>query len=329
MSLPGPTSFKHIPVLLTQVLAALAPKPGQLYADCTAGLGGHAVAVARQQLSVLNDSPLPHTTNPGLCILNDFDPGNLTRAAAAVGEVLSPAFITQVRGNFAALPSQLAQAATPAHMVLADLGFASNQIDDPSRGMSFMRDGPLDMRLDPNGPITAADLVNRSSEQELKQLLYDFGEERDAPRIVRAIVAARTQGRISTTSQLADVIRSAMPPSFKLVTGNDPSTRTFQALRIAVNDELGNLDALLDSVADGAKAAASGSPTWLAPGARVAIISFHSLEDRAVKRAFAKIVKAGLGTDRRGDISQADDTERHENPRSRSAKLRVLTLTNS
>lgn len=326
MSHPGPTSFGHIPVLLPQVLAALAPNPGDLYADCTAGLGGHAVAVARQQLQALSQPGFPQSTPAGSCVLNDFDPGNLTRAAAAVGEVLPPAHITLVRGNFAALPAELARRATPANMVLADLGFASNQIDDPSRGMSFMRDGPLDMRLDPNGPITAADLVNRSSEQELKQLLYDFGEERDATRIVRAIIAARAQSRITTTTQLADVIRSAMPPSFKLVTGNDPSTRTFQALRIAVNDELGNLDALLDSVADGAKAAASRSPTWLAPGARVAIISFHSLEDRSVKRAFAKIVKAGLGTDRRGDIAQADDTERHENPRSRSAKLRVLTL---
>jgi len=324
MSQPGPASFGHIPVLLTQVLAALAPKPGELYADCTAGLGGHAVAVARHQLLALNQSG--EVTTPGLCVLNDFDPGNLARAAAAVSDVLTPARVTQVRGNFAALPAELARRGTPANMVLADLGFASNQIDDPSRGMSFMRDGPLDMRLDPTGPITAADLVNRASEQELKQLLYDFGEERDAPRIVRAIVAARAQSRITTTSQLADVIRSAMPPSFKLVTGNDPATRTFQALRIAVNDELGNLDALLDTVADGAKAAASGSPTWLAPGARVAIISFHSLEDRSVKRAFAKIVKAELATDRRGDISQADDTERHENPRSRSAKLRVLTL---
>jgi 16S rRNA (cytosine1402-N4)-methyltransferase len=324
MSEPGPTIFGHIPVLLAQVVTGLAPQPGELYADCTAGLGGHAMAVAHQQVLAAGGA-----VAPGRCVLNDFDPGNLARASAAVAEVLGAAAVTGVRGNFAALPAELTRRRMPADMVLADLGFASNQIDDPARGMSFLRDGPLDMRLDPNGPITAADLVNRASEQELKQLLYDFGEERDAGRIVRAIVAARAQGRITTTTQLAEVIRAAMPPSFKLVTGNDPSTRTFQALRIAVNDELGNLDALLDSVVDGAKAAAAGEPTWLAKGARVGIISFHSLEDRAVKRAFAKVVKAGWGTDRRGDVVQADDTERHENPRSRSAKLRVLTLSKS
>jgi 16S rRNA (cytosine1402-N4)-methyltransferase len=189
-----------------------------------------------------------------------------------------------------------------------------------------MRDGPLDMRMDPAGPITAADLVNRSSEQELFRILREFGEERDAGRIVRAIVKARAAAPITTTAALAEVIRQAMPPSFKQITGIDPSTRTFQALRIAVNDELGNLDGLLDAIADAARAAGRGSPTWLAPGARIAIISFHSLEDRAVKRAFAALVAAGLGTDARGSITEADDDERHVNPRSRSAKMRVLTL---
>ncbi len=318
------SDFGHIPVLCPHVVRLLAPRPGQTLADCTAGLGGHAVALAQAALAA--GGPLAHI------VLNDFDPANLARATAAAQALPSPASpssppaITPIRGNFAALPQELASLAIRADIVLADIGFASSQMDDASRGMSFMRDGPLDMRMDPAGPITAADLVNRSSEQELFRILREFGEERDAGRIVRAIVKARAAAPITTTAALAEVIRQAMPPSFKQITGIDPSTRTFQALRIAVNDELGNLDGLLDAIADAARAAGRGSPTWLAPGARIAIISFHSLEDRAVKRAFAALVAAGLGTDSRGSITEADDAERHANPRSRSAKMRVLTI---
>lgn len=310
--------FGHIPVLCPHVVRLLAPLPGQTLADCTAGLGGHAVALA--QAARAAGGPLAQI------VLNDFDPANLARATAAVQATDSPPAITPIRGNFAALPQELLSRAIRAHMVLADIGFASSQMDDASRGMSFMRDGPLDMRMDPAGPITAADVVNRSSEHELLRILREFGEERDAGRIVRAIVKARAAAPITTTAALAEVIRQAMPPSFKQITGIDPSTRTFQALRIAVNDELGNLDGLLDAIADAARAASQGSPTWLAPGARIAIISFHSLEDRAVKRAFAALVAAGLGSDARGSITEADDDERHANPRSRSAKMRVLTL---
>jgi len=312
------SDFGHIPVLCPHVVRLLAPRPGQTLADCTAGLGGHAVALAQAALAA--GGPLAHI------VLNDFDPANLGRATAAAQALPSPPSITPIRGNFAALPQELSARNIRADMVLADIGFASSQMDDASRGMSFMRDGPLDMRMDPAGPITAADLVNRSSEQELFRILREFGEERDAGRIVRAIVKARAAAPITTTAALAEVIRQAMPPSFKQITGIDPSTRTFQALRIAVNDELGNLDGLLDAIADAARAAGRGSPTWLAPGARIAIISFHSLEDRAVKRAFAALVAAGLGTDSRGSITEADDDERRDNPRSRSAKMRVLTL---
>jgi 16S rRNA (cytosine1402-N4)-methyltransferase len=312
------SDFGHIPVLCPHVVRLLAPRPGQTLADCTAGLGGHAVALAQAALAA--GGPLAHI------VLNDFDPANLGRATAAAQALSSPPSITPIRGNFAALPQELSARNIRADMVLADIGFASSQMDDASRGMSFMRDGPLDMRMDPAGPITAADLVNRSSEQELFRILREFGEERDAGRIVRAIVKARAAAPITTTAALAEVIRQAMPPSFKQITGIDPSTRTFQALRIAVNDELGNLDGLLDAIADAARAAGRGSPTWLAPGARIAIISFHSLEDRAVKRAFAALVAAGLGTDSRGSITEADDDERRDNPRSRSAKMRVLTL---
>jgi len=333
---------RHIPVLLTQVVSGLteglisdlAQSKSATFAsqpltvvDCTAGLGGHATELVNA-LGLAPESP------PLRLILNDFDPANLERAAANVAAARTsggPAVeVVSIAGNFAALPGELIRCGVKAHVVLADLGFASNQMDDASRGMSFMRDGPLDMRMDPTGPLTVAALLNSATEHELKRILWDFGEEQQAGRIARAIVADRAgmnDGRgFATTQELADLVARLLPAGFKEMTGINPATRTFQALRIAVNDELGNLDALLDGVADGAIAAKSQVPTWLAAGARVGIISFHSLEDRAVKRGFGKIVKAGLATDGKGNVDEADDAERKVNPRARSAKLRVLRL---
>jgi 16S rRNA (cytosine1402-N4)-methyltransferase len=204
-------------------------------------------------------------------------------------------------------------------------------MDDGARGFSFMRDGPLDMRMDPSMPITAAELVNTLPPGELIRILREFGEEEGAPAIVRKIAQARAESPITTTGRFAEIVRSALRPRHGSRT--DPATKSFQALRIAVNDELGALDALLASIGRTAerlaKGGADGSSTggWLKPGARVGIISFHSLEDRQVKRAFAGWVGSGWATDVVGGAAEAGPDEIAENPRSRSAKFRAIRLT--
>lgn len=307
------TALAHIPVLPREILAAFAPRPGESYLDATAGLGGHASLFA------------PRLLPSGHVILNDMDPGNLTRAADAVRAAAPGLAVTPLPGNFADLPWRLAPLSLAADMLLADLGFASNQMDDPSRGLSFMRDGPLDMRLDPAAPVTAAELVNTLPPNELTRILREFGEEDAAGPIVRKIVSVREESPITTTGHLAEIVRSALRPRHG--TRLDPATRTFQALRIAVNDELGALDALLARLAAAAQRLAKGEdPGWLRPGARVGIISFHSLEDRRVKRAFAEWSKAGWATDLIGGLAEASPDEIADNPRSRSAKFRAVRL---
>lgn len=214
-------------------------------------------------------------------------------------------------------------------MVLADLGFASNQMDDASRGFSFSREGPLDMRLarpgdepadQPELPPSAAELVASLPESELVRILREFGEERRASGIARKIAAARRSHPISTTTDLASIVRSATgrpEPG-----GIDPATKTFQALRIAVNDELGNLDALLHAIGGGM--AEIARPDWLASGARVGVISFHSLEDRPVKSEFGRLCREGMAEDICGGPVAASEAEVHSNPRSRSAKFRAV-----
>lgn len=247
-------------------------------------------------------------------------------------------------------------------MVLADLGFSSNQMDDPERGFSFMRDGPLDMRLNRGSggggasTITAAELVNTLPQRELAEILRDLGEEPAAQRIADKIVASRKSGPIHTTGQLAEIVRSVIPR--RPGVGIDPATRTFQALRIAVNDELGALGLLLESISRaamlnalqrhrtagaGAKAgsragggenaeAVASQASWLAPGARIGIISFHSLEDRLVKQTFAKLVSEGHAENSPPPPARSKqpigprDEEVRDNPRSRSAKLRAVRL---
>lgn len=294
----------------------LAPRPGETYVDCTAGLGGHAAAIA------------PRLAPGGRVVLNDADPGNLERAAASVAKAAAVEVVAIV-GNFANLPRELEARGLAADMVLADLGFASTQMDDPSRGFSFSRDGPLDMRMDPTLTTSAADLVNGLSEPELARIIDEFGEDRDARRIARKIVQERASGPISTTARLAEVVRSACAPPRRGAGPGviDPATRTFQALRIAVNDELGSLDALLSAVARGARAlAAGGTGSWLRRGARIAFISFHSLEDRPIKQAFRELVAGGAAIDLAGGALAASDEEAARNPRSRSGKLRAVRV---
>ncbi len=321
----------HIPVLPTESLGALALQPGDTALDCTAGLGGHAAAMAE----AIGPS--------GTLILNDADPSNLARAEERVRAMSAVPTIVPLQGNFADAPRRMRELGLATDALLADLGFASTQIEDASRGMSFMRDGPLDMRFDPSSPTTAADLVNSLPEPEIVEMLRDYGEERDARRIARKIVEERTREPITTTSRLAAIVRAVS--SSRSTSGTDrtsrtsparidPATRTFQALRIAVNDELGSLSLLLDSIGRAGAALAGGSnaTSWLKPGARIAIIAFHSLEDRLVKRAFDQWIDRGWasalgpGAGSRSRPIEATPSEVESNPRSRSARLRAIRL---
>jgi 16S rRNA (cytosine1402-N4)-methyltransferase len=310
----------HIPVLLAEVLAALDPRPGQTVLDCTAGLGGHARAMAQR----IGPS--------GTLVLMDLDPANLARAEANVRSEGQPPRVVPLHAPFSAAPRLLAERGLVADCALADLGWSSNQIADSTRGFSFQRAGPLDMRLDPAAPVTAAELVATLPERELAQLIRDYGEDPAAGRIARAIVGARAAEPITTTDQLARIIHGVLPRRHGPGGSIDPATRTFQALRIAVNDELGHLDALLAAVR---RAAVSPGDTWLRaatsrrPGARVAIIAFHSLEDRPVKRAFAELVADGVAVYLTRGAVQASEAEVRANPRSRSARLRAVQFSRS
>jgi len=252
-------SMHHQPVLWDEAVDALRPKPGGRYADGTFGGGGHT------QLLLARSAP------DGRVIAFDLDPAAIERGEALkLGDQL-----VLVHGSFATLPDAAdAAGMLPLDGVLLDLGFSSFQIDDPERGFSLRHDGPLDMRFDTTSGPSAADLVNELDEQSLADLIWRYGEDRNSRRIAAAIVRARTQHRIETTSELAAIVERASGGARGRI---HPATRTFQALRIAVNDELDTLQRALD--------AAVGS---LAPGGRLAVISFHSLEDRIVKQFIAR-----------------------------------------
>lgn len=285
------TELKHVPVLLKEVVAVLKPKKRQTAVDCTVGLGGHAAELARRGAKII-----------GL----DFDPGNLEIAREALGK---KAVLRQ--SNFAALPTVLAELGVEAvDMVLADLGVASPHLDDPSRGFSFRRDGPLDMRMDPTRGETAATLLMRLSEEELATALRELGDEEDAEAVARLIVQRRP---FRTTRQLADVVCEArnFTPERGAGAKLHPAARTFQALRMRVNRELPNLERLLAVL-----------PQVLKPGGRAAILSFHSGEDRLVKRAFKDGLGYGVYDQASDDPILASAGEQEANTRSRSARLR-------
>jgi 16S rRNA (cytosine1402-N4)-methyltransferase len=301
----------HIPVLLRQCLELLDPKPGEVVVDCTSGLGGHAVAMGER------------VKPDGRVLGFDLDPNNLKIAAARAGE--SGVNFEPVHTSFVRTPAELQLRRLRADIVLADLGFSSNQMDDPHRGLSFQSDAPLDMRLDPGGPITAADVLAAINEPDLANMIYEYGEDPLARKIARKIVQNRAHEPIATTARLARLVQEAYGPRARS-SRMHPATRTFMALRIAVNDELGALRSLLDSISRAAENL-KDCP-WLNDGARVAIISFHSLEDRMVKHAFADLVNRNLATlltKSRKPVGP-DDDEVQVNPRSRSAKLRAIKV---
>jgi 16S rRNA (cytosine1402-N4)-methyltransferase len=301
----------HIPVMLDEVLATLAPRDGGVYLDGTFGGGGYARAIlegARCTLWAI-----------------DRDPEAIERGASLIARF--PGRLHLLQGQFGDMMALLAQAGVSAlDGIVLDLGVSSFQIDDPARGFSFRHDGPLDMRMGMHG-TSAADLVNTLPERALADVLYELGEERASRRIAHAIVAARLEAPIETTLRLAEIIRSVLPPDRS---GNHPATRSFQALRIKVNDELQQIeDALAQAI------------RLLSPGGRLVVVAFHSLEDRIVKRFMSEAAgrtgapsrhdPAGLMTRDAPNFRlltaralRPGLSETNQNPRSRSARLRAL-----
>lgn len=291
---------RHVPVLLPQVLDALAPAPGKMIVDCTLGLAGHSAAI------------LERIQPDGKLIGIDFDPHNIAIARAKL-EVVGGAF-ELFHTNFAGLPGVLAQVGVERmDGILADLGVASPQIDDPSRGFSYRQQGPLDMRMDPTRGQSASALINRIDEQELAAALLELGDETDAPQIARLVVERRKDHPITTTQDLMAIVCEARDFTIQRAAGAKlhPAARTFQALRILANREMANLERLLAVL-----------PESLRPGGVAAIISFHSGEDRRVKESFRDCLRGGIYSDISRELIVADEAEQKANPRSRSAKLR-------
>ena len=304
--------YTHKPVLLDECIEMLNIRPGGVYVDGTLGRAGHSREIARR-------------LNGGRMICIDQD----TAAIQAAEERLAPwrDRVTLVHGNFSDLADILRDAGVSGvDGALFDLGVSSPQLDDASRGFSYMQDAPLDMRMDDTATLTAWEVVNAWSQEELRRILYEYGEERYAPAVARAIVRARETSPVETTLELVEIVRSAMPPA-ALREKQHPAKRTFQAVRIAVNGELDVLPPMLEAAVDS-----------LNPGGRLAVITFHSLEDRIVKQTLreqargctcprefpvcvcGKKPKIRLVT-RKPIVPGA--AELSENPRARSAKLRA------
>ena len=300
--------YTHKPVLRDECIAALRIRPGGVYVDGTLGRAGHSREIAKRL-----------TSGRLICIDRDM------AAIQAAEERLAPWMdrVRLVHSNFSELESVLADEEGVDGM-LFDLGVSSPQLDDPERGFSYMHDAPLDMRMDQTSPLTAREAVNTWTQEELRRVLFEFGEERYAPAIARAIVRAREARSIETTLELVDIIRSAMPPA-ALREKQHPAKRSFQAVRIAVNGELEVLTPMLRAAAD-----------KLRPGGRLAVITFHSLEDRIVKRTLRELARGctcppdfpvcvcGKKPLLRLDKPVTPPAEEiAENPRARSARLRT------
>jgi len=280
--------------MLREVVEYLAVRPEGVYLDATAGMGGHAGAIARQ-------------LDTGLVLACDRDAESLARARANTADASSRIRFHKV--SFSLVEEALAaEHLTQLDGLLADLGVSRYQLTEGERGFSLMADGPLDMRMDRSRGRTAADIVNYESERELADLIFKLGEERRSRKIARAIVRARP---IQTTGQLAKLIEGAAPRTGKL----HPATLTFMALRIAVNEEMEELDALLASI-----------PKLVKPGGRVIMVTFMSLEDRKVKQSFQALAKDGRATILTRHVVRPTEEETRENPPSRSAKLRAVEM---
>ncbi|MFP4207165.1 MAG: 16S rRNA (cytosine(1402)-N(4))-methyltransferase RsmH [Wenzhouxiangella sp.] len=301
---------QHLPVLLQPALDALNLAADATVVDATYGRGGHSVAI------------LERLGPAGRLIVMDRDPEAIAHARAGLAEDNR---VTVWPGSFADLATMARQIGVFGEVdgLLADLGVSSPQLDQPERGFSFREDGPLDMRMDPNSGESAADWLGRVDEDELTRVIRDYGEERYARKIARTIVRERAQQAITGTARLAAVVASAAGRSTDKL---HPATRTFQAIRIRVNDELGALDRLL---AHGVEV--------LAPGGRFVVISFHSLEDRRVKQAWTRLARPPAASRRApavpsfqprlrlvGKLVRPDERECAANPRARSARMRVV-----
>ena len=304
--------YTHKPVLLDACIQALNIRPDGVYVDGTLGRAGHSLEIARRL-----------TTGRLICI--DRDQAAIDAAKVRLAPYLDR--VTLVHSNFSELKEVLSAAGVSgADGMLFDLGVSSPQLDDASRGFSYMQDAPLDMRMDTAAPLTAYEVVNTWPQEELRRILYEYGEERYAPAIAKAIVRARETAPVKTTLELVEIIKRAMPPA-ALREKQHPAKRSFQAIRIAVNGELDALPPMLRAAVDG-----------LNPGGRLAVITFHSLEDRIVKRTLAEQArgctcppefpvcvcgkKPRIRLVNRKPIT-ADQAELADNPRARSAKLRV------
>lgn len=319
---------QHISVMLDEVLEYLQPAPGGHYIDGTSGGGGHTAAI------------LERSAPDGKVLGIDTDVQALARVRARLSDYVENGRLVLVHGNFAQLAAIARQTGfTSVQGVLLDLGFSSDQMDDPQRGFSFSADGPLDMRLDQSLTVSAADLVNNASEQELADLIWRYGEERRSRQIARRIVRQREKGAITRTTQLAALVAAGVPYKPGAI---HPATRVFQALRIAVNQELERLEETLPTILDVLNTQRISSRDGEAgPAGRLAVIAFHSLEDRIVKEFMRREAKDCLCPPRtpvcicghkarlhiltpRPLIATEQEVER--NPRARSAKLRAAEV---
>lgn len=293
----------HRPILVSEILEVLAPRPGEVVVDCTLGYGGHA-----RELLV--------AVQPGGRLLGvDADPIELPKTEARLRALGFPeAAVVVRRMSFAGLPNFVAaEAPEGVDMILADLGLSSMQIDDPARGFTFKVDGPLDMRMNPSKGLPASALLTTLSESELAQILTDHADEPLAAEMAAAIVRASARAPLASTKALASLVQTVFArwSGRCLGTADDAVRRVFQAIRIAVNDEFGALDALLRMV-----------PFCLKPGGRIAFLTFHSGEDRRVKAAFKSGLHNGTYASISTEVIRPSAEERYANPRSSSAKLR-------